>query len=369
MNYSTDGGRGQNYNGPRPPHFVHPIYWKLEKRGIKAISTAAALAILFYILAAGMLVGIIQTLFIVLEAIPSFNYNAFAEMWDSPDFQYAFDIAYTLITIGLPFLIAGRLLRKKGLFGEIPMGRPKNTKALPLVVMGAFGLCLLGNIITSYIDMLIQMLTGYSIEMPEIPAPTKSPAGILIFYIGIAVVPALVEEMAFRGVVMSALRRFGDTFAVVCSAILFGLMHCNLQQIPFAIMAGIFIGYAVVITDSLWTGIIIHFLNNAFSATVTLIGEFYGYESAEMHASNVIFYALIVIGIASAAMYYKTSNPKLSRSPLVNQGKGFYGMLPMNSAKVAEKDLYKAFFLTGAMLVAFLAVAYQTVTVMITLAE
>jgi hypothetical protein len=59
---------------------VHPIYWKLEKRGIKAISTAAALAILFYILAAGMLVGIIQTLFIVLEAIPSFNYNAFAEM-------------------------------------------------------------------------------------------------------------------------------------------------------------------------------------------------------------------------------------------------------------------------------------------------
>ena len=368
MNYSTDGGWSNNYNGPVPPHFVHPIYWKLEKRGIKAVSTAAALAILFYILAAGVLVGAIQVIFIVLEAIPSFNYNTFAEIWNSPDFQYAFDIVYTLVTIGIPFLIAGRVLRKKGLLTEIPMDKPKNPKKLPLVVMGAFGLCLLGNIITSYIDMLIQMLTGYSIAMPDIPAPSKTPAGILIFYIGIAVVPALVEEMAFRGIILTALRRFGDGFAIICTAILFGLMHCNLQQIPFAILAGLFIGYAVVITNSLWTGIIIHFLNNAFSATVTLVGEFYGYESSEMMAANTIFYALIAIGVACAAMYHKTSKPKLGKSPLVNQGKGFYGMMPMNSARVTQKDLYKSFFLSGSMIVAFLAVVYQTVTVMITLA-
>ena len=368
MNYSTDGGWGQNYNGPRPPHFVHPVYWKLEKRGIKAISTAAALAILFYILAAGVLVGAIQVIFIVLEAIPSFNYDSFAELWNSPDFQYAFDIAYTLVTIGIPFLIAGRVLRKKGLLTEIPMDKPKNPEKLPLVVLGAFGLCLLGNIITSYIDMLIQMLTGYSITMPDIPAPSKSPAGILIFYIGIAVVPALVEEMAFRGIVMQALRRFGDGFAIICSAILFGLMHCNLQQIPFAIMAGLFIGYAVVITNSLWTGIIIHFLNNAFSATVTLVGEFYGYESAEMMAANTIFYALIAVGIACAVMYYRTNRPRLNGSPLINQGKGFYGVLPFNSAGISKKELYKTFFLNGSMIVAFLAVVYQTVTVMIALA-
>lgn len=368
MNYSTNGGFNNNYNGPVPPHFVHPIHWKLEKRSIKALSAASAISILVYILMSGVLVAVIQALFMVLQATPSFDYNAFSELWNSGDFQYAFDIAYTLITIGIPFLIAGRTLRKKQLLPAMPMGAPKQPRKLPVIVFGAFGLCLLGNIATSYLDMLIQMLTGYSIEMPAIPAPTKSPAGILLFYIAIAVVPALIEEMAFRGIIMQSLRRFGDSFAVICSAVLFGLMHCNLQQIPFAIMAGIFIGYAVVITDSLWTGIIIHFLNNAFSATVTLIGEFYGYESAEMQASNVAFYAFMAIGIVCTVIYTQKNKPALYKSPLVNSGKSFYGMAPMHSAKVATKDLYKAFFLNGAMVVAFLAVVYQTVTVMITLA-
>ncbi len=370
MNYSTDGYNpsANNYNryqppftGPKPPHFVAPEWWNREKGIIKALSSVAALSVLFYILFSGLFVGLFQGLFILLKAIESFDYNAFAEKWNSPDFQYLFDIVYSVVTIGIPFGVAGKFVRKKGLLKEIPMGKPRNAKNLPILLAGAFGLCIFGNIITSYIDAFVRILTGFEIEMPEIPIPEKSVGGILIFYLAIAVVPALIEEMAFRGIILQSLRRYGDVFAIVSSAVLFGLMHCNLQQIPFAIMAGLVIGYAVVETDSVWTGVIIHFLNNAFSATVTLVTEFCGMDSPEVRAVNVVFYAIIAIGIICAVKYLKSNKPCFKTSPLINYGKGFYGSVPMYSEKVTLSKLFKTFFLTAPMIIAFIAVVYQTI--------
>ena len=40
-----------------------------------------------------------------------------------------------------------------------------------------------------------------------------------------AVLPALVEEMVFRGYILGALRPQGDGLAIVFSAVFFGLLH------------------------------------------------------------------------------------------------------------------------------------------------
>ncbi len=374
MNYSTDGFNPSDNNqyrysppltGPCRPHFVAPEWWNREKSIIKSLSAIASVSVLFYILFSGLFVGLFQGLFLILKSIPSFDYNAFSAKWNSPDFQYVFDIVYSLMTIGIPFGIAGRFARKKGLLPDIPMDKPIKHKSLPLLVAGAFGACMFGNIVTSYIDSLVRMLTGFEIKMPDIPTPTKSVGGILIFYLAIAVVPALVEEMAFRGIIMQSLRRYGDMFAIVSSAVIFGLMHCNLQQIPFAIMAGIVIGFAVIETESVWTGVIIHFLNNAFSASVTLVSEFYGMDSPQIMAINVIFYASIAIGVLCAVMYLRMYRPVLKASPLVNCGRNFYGNVPMYSEKVSTARLFKTFFLTAPMIIAFIAVVYQTIVLII----
>ena len=42
-----------------------------------------------------------------------------------------------------------------------------------------------------------------------------------------AVVPLFVEEFLFRGVILSQFRKYGDVFAVIASALLFGLLHRN----------------------------------------------------------------------------------------------------------------------------------------------
>lgn len=80
-----------------------------------------------------------------------------------------------------------------------------------------------------------------------------------------AVIPAFVEEFLFRGVVLSNLLPFGRVSAIVASAVLFGVMHQNVSQLLYTVVAGLVIGYIYVKTRSLWACILLHFVNNFLS--------------------------------------------------------------------------------------------------------
>lgn len=372
MNYSPPENnnyqnyqQNQNWNfGPQQPHFVPHAIWNREKRRLKKLSFLSASAVLAFILLSSVFTGTAQA---ILSAVSAFStaadYELFAAKWNSAEFQYVFEIIYSVFIIGGPFFTAGYFAKKKGYPVTIPMGKPKNAKLMPVIIIGGFGVCLFGNIITSYFDAIIQAVFGFNMNIPQMPEAPRSVTGILLFYLSTAVVPALIEEMALRGIIMQFLRRYGDMFAIVCSALIFGLMHCNLMQIPFAIIAGIAIGYAVVVTESLWTGIIIHFLNNAFSVTVSIVDDFYGLESTQYIICNVIFYSVIVIGGLCTFIYFRKHGKPLKKTRLVNQSKDFYGMPHPMSARVSDGSLYKAFLLTFPMLIAFLTVIYETVVI------
>lgn len=374
MNYSQGGYQppnNQNYEpnrfnpppfGKKIPHFVPQEIWSREKTNIRKLSVLAASGVLLFILLSSVFGGGMQAVLMVFKNIDGFDYSSFAGKWNSAEFYYAYTIIYSVFIVGGPFFIIGKIAKKKGLLGNIPLDKPKNPRFLPLVVFGAFGVCLFGNIITSYIDVAIETVFGFDMQMPEMAETPRSFVGVLFFYLSTAVVPALIEEIALRGIVMQPLRRYGDMFAVLCSSIIFGLMHCNLMQIPFAFIAGIAIGYAVIVTESVWTGVLIHFLNNAFSVTVSIIEDFYSLESTAYIVANVFFYAFIAVGIAFSVLYAKRYNTyRFRKSPLVNQGKNFYGFPPAYSARISTKTLYKEYLVTAPMIIAFIAVAYETV--------
>lgn len=74
-----------------------------------------------------------------------------------------------------------------------------------------------------------------------------------------------IEEILFRGAVMRSLQNFGRRFAVVASALIFGLIHGNLVQTPFAFLVGLVLGYAAM-EYGIWWSIALHFFNNAIIA-------------------------------------------------------------------------------------------------------
>ncbi len=79
-----------------------------------------------------------------------------------------------------------------------------------------------------------------------------------------AVLPALCEEIAFRGFILSGLRQTGMRWrAIALSSLLFGLAHGVLQQSLIAGTFGLVLGYLAVSTNSLFPCIVFHASHNA----------------------------------------------------------------------------------------------------------
>jgi sodium transport system permease protein len=86
----------------------------------------------------------------------------------------------------------------------------------------------------------------------------------------IAVVPAVCEELAFRGFILSGFRHLGHRWrAIVLSALLFGLTHGILQQSLSASLVGVLIGYLAVQSGSILPGMAFHLIHN----TLVLAGS------------------------------------------------------------------------------------------------
>lgn len=88
------------------------------------------------------------------------------------------------------------------------------------------------------------------------------PTALLLF----AVIPAVCEEVAFRGYILSGLERgHAPWAAIVMSAVLFGFMHVLMslfQQLFNATLLGLVLGLLAVRSRSLLPGIVFHLLNN-----------------------------------------------------------------------------------------------------------
>lgn len=80
----------------------------------------------------------------------------------------------------------------------------------------------------------------------------------------IAVTPAICEELAFRGFVLSGLRHLGRKWrAIVITSLFFGITHAVFQQSIVAFLLGLVIGYIAVQTGSLLPGMLYHVTHNS----------------------------------------------------------------------------------------------------------
>jgi len=84
----------------------------------------------------------------------------------------------------------------------------------------------------------------------------------------IAITPALCEETLFRGLLLSGLRRWGPWAAIIITALGFGLLHGSIYRLLPTFILGLILGYTVWRSRSLYSSMIVHFLNNGLVAFV-----------------------------------------------------------------------------------------------------
>lgn len=281
-NFFDRGADPQPFGAPAPSN---PAAW--PKKQLRLLSAATGLCIIaFYILQVAV--------FSLIEAL-----GLSGEYYDNLLFQNSVGSVISILCLFGPFLAAMLLMKSQQRRILDCFGKPFAGGLLWLAVPAGFAVCMAGNVATGWFISLAERV-GVTLTAPEAAVP-GDPAGIAFHIVQIAVVPALIEEFALRGVVMQPLRRYGDAFAVIASSVIFALMHGNLIQAPFALIAGIGLGYFVISTGSIWTGVIIHFLNNLFSVVISLVQSNTG-QSADF-AYTLTLSVSLVAGLGCVVAY------------------------------------------------------------------
>ena len=125
---------------------------------------------------------------------------------------------------------------------------------------------MLNNIVVYFLQFI------GNIPPQPIPGPENLQellAGLLV----IAVSPAICEELFHRGLLLSAYERRGSMKAVVFTAVFFGIFHFDITNFLGPVFLGLLIGYYVIRTNSIFAGMLAHFLNNAISEIIQFFIE------------------------------------------------------------------------------------------------
>ncbi len=142
-------------------------------------------------------------------------------------------------------------------------------------------------------------ILGMSDMILDVPFP------LMLFIM--AVLPATIEELVFRGISYGGYRKAGTKFmAVMLSALMFGIMHMNLNQALYAFVIGIFLALLVEATGSLFASMLFHFIYNAQSCCAMFFVEAmdpgYYEKAAEMVLGADQLYATISVYLVIAAV-------------------------------------------------------------------
>ena len=132
---------------------------------------------------------------------------------------------------------------------------------------------------------------------------------IVLQFIVSCMVPAFCEEFLFRGAILTNCLPFGRSNAILISALLFGLMHQNAEQILYAFAAGILLGVIYERTGSIWNCTFLHLINNFSSLAMSTLAQKIGGSKADI-AYIAVEGAVTLIGLICIAVMVACLSPK-----------------------------------------------------------
>ena len=275
-----------------------------------------------------------KTIFFAVVDLLSISRQSVADFFSSSVNQ---DLLSVIISsfIFIVFFSPAIKISKRRASDVLSFKKPEKGTVLPLVLIG-FSFCMFANILNNQFAAFFESFgTKYSVGSSR---PEISVLSFVMSVISTAIIPGLVEEYACRGVIMGILLPYGEGFALLSTAIIFGVMHGNFEQMPFAFLVGIILGYIRIKSGSLWPCILVHSLNNLFSVLVQFAGFYISVQER-----NVLQLGLLVLSfiVGLVATFVFTKNESALR-------------LDKKVTYIKEKDKYKWFFTSPVMIVALL---------------
>ena len=191
------------------------------------------------------------------------------------------------------------------------------------------------NIVGTALNMLIVYPLSLIGELPKQPIPVpENIFEVVIMILVIAVTPGICEEILNRGIILKAYEKRGSYKAMVICGMFFGIFHFDMQNLLGPIFLGIFFSYYVIRTNSIFTGMFAHFLNNAFAVIILYLSRGEGIEESTKITfeqfglamlEGMIAFALLVVLLLIFTKI--TDNKYRLVPPISNAGRDFVSII------------------------------------------
>jgi membrane protease YdiL (CAAX protease family) len=232
------------------------------------------------------------------------------------DFVDAILLASECVNYFLSFILPVVLFNKMNKYSQKEIYEPKESdKKTPIYTTFLFGMGLAGISCSSIVNYyLVNCLVDYSKFSSEVlwSVELNKPYQVIFYFISCAIIPAIVEEFLFRGTVCRVLGVYGKGTAVLISALLFALMHTNIEQLLFTFVAGLFFGWLYVETKSIKLPILLHFINNSISAFKEILYQNAAPIVYEIYSSLAALFILVFGLIGCIGFFYYIKKHKIS---------------------------------------------------------
>lgn len=236
-------------------------------RGVRGAAGVCALAAVLYLLARSVLTLLVSGIMGLMQPGASLAHAAgFGEV--------GVILLQTLVGIGalaLPlwWLLCSTRLQVKDMRITIPTAWSPGF-CLPVFL----GLANAGNLLGGLLCRI------FGVEQPG-TLLAGGGAELFLQFVSLCLVPAVTEELFFRGALQGLLRPSGSAAAIFGTALLFGLLHLDLAQGLTAFICAVFLGWLAERSGSILPGMLLHFINNSL-AFLTLYLRLYAPAAAAM---------------------------------------------------------------------------------------
>ena len=164
-----------------------------------------------------------------------------------------------LIILSIPLVMA--IYTKKDLKKTYSIRKPKAVPALGACIF-ILGIISVGIVITSIVSSIFKESSEASYESLK----DIMDNGFVITLLIVALLPAICEEMMFRGYIFAAVReKYRPVVAMIFVAVCFGLYHMSISRLFVTGLLGFGLCMSTYYTKSIFPGMLMHFINNSYS--------------------------------------------------------------------------------------------------------
>lgn len=231
-----------------------------KSRGVRGAAGGCAVASLVYLLARGLLMLLVSALMGLAHPGASLAKPLGFSGVSTALFQLLIGLGAIVLT--LVFLLKVTRLKTKDL--RIMLPAPWSPGFCLPVFLGVANLANLAG-------ALINRLTGSPATSEMLPSGGPE---LLMQFLALCVMPAIAEELLFRGAFQGLMRPCGSAAAIFAPALLFGVLHLDLAQGLTAFACGVFLGWLAERSGSILPGMLLHLVNNVL-AFLTIYLRYY----------------------------------------------------------------------------------------------